>query len=178
MAKSIHVPSVNGGGNPALRKHGNGYERRENKTGENMSEGAKIRRRKFVAHYIKTTNVSASAEFAGFKSPASQGRQLLNEPYVQNLIQEALHAMEVDAIISQQEIMFRFKEEANNQDAGNQAARIAALAHMAKIRGMLIEKQELTVSSGVMVVPMVGSPDEWELLAEKAQEKLKSKVKE
>ena len=52
MVKSIHVPSAGGAGNPALRKHGNGYERRENKTGENMSEGAKIRRRKFVAHYI------------------------------------------------------------------------------------------------------------------------------
>ena len=178
MVQQAHIPKAGKRGNPAFKTSGNGYRDCENRTERTLSEDAKIRRRMFVSHYIKTTNATASADFAGFKSPNIKGVQLLREPFVQNLIQEALNKLELDAIMTQQEILFRFKEEANNQDAGNQNARIAALAHIAKIQGMMIERQELTVSSGVMVVPVMQPPEEWEELAAKAQDRLKQKVKD
>lgn len=177
MVKQIHIPKAGKSGQ-ALKTSGNGYKIDETRTEHNLREASKIRRRMFVSHYIKTTNAAASAVFAGFKSPGTKGAQLLREPYVQNLIQESLNKLELDSIMTQQEILFRFKEEANNQGAGNQTARIAALAHIAKIQGMMIERQELTVSSGVMVVPVMQPPEEWEELAAKAQDRLKQKVKD
>ena len=177
MVKQIHIPKAGKSGQ-ALKTSGNGYQKDEARTEHNLTEAAKIRRRMFVSHYIKTTNATASAVFAGFKSPGIKGAQLLREPYVQNLIQESLNKLELDSIMTQQEILFRFKEEANNQGSGNQTARIAALAHIAKIQGMMIERQELTVSSGVMVVPVMQPPEEWEELAAKAQDRLKQKVKD
>lgn len=174
----VTIPRVNKPGNPAFKKHGNGYAQFERQTAHTLGDAAKVRRRKFVAHYIKTTNATAAATFAGFSCPANKGKQLLMEPYVQQLIQEALSKIELDALMTQQEILFRFKEEANNFEAGNQGARIAALAHMAKIQGMMVERHDVTVSSGVMLVPMVQDADAWGEVAATAQRKLKDQVKD
>lgn len=166
-------------GNPNLKKTGNGYAQEMRMTEERLSETAKIRRRLFASHYIKTTNATSAATFAGFSSPGSKGHKLLHEPYVQALIAKMLNAMEMDAIITQQEVLFRFKEEANNLSADNQGARISALAHIAKIHGMMIDRQETNVvNSGVMIVPALVSADEWGKLAADAQARLKDEVKD
>ena len=165
-------------GNPSLKTSGNGYAQEMRATEDRLSESAKLRRRLFAAHYIKTTNASSAATFAGFSSPGSKGAKLLHEPYVQDLIAKMLNAMDLDAIITQQEVVFRFKEEANDMSAANQGARISALAHIAKIHGMMIDRQETTVNaSGVMIVPALTSADEWGALASAAQNKLKNEVK-
>lgn len=166
-------------GNPNLKTSGHGYEQEMRMTEERMSETSKIRRRLFAAHYIKTTNKTAAATFAGFSSPSSKGAKLLHEPYVQDLIAKMLNAMDLDAIITQQEVVFRFKEEANNLSAENQGARISALAHIAKIHGMMIDRQETNITGGgVMLVPALGSADDWGEMAAAAQAKLKNEVKD
>lgn len=163
-----------------LYKHGGGYQQEMQRTGESMSKEAQVRRYKFAAHYIKTTNASAAATFAGFSSPGVKGAKLLKEPYVQNLIQNLLNALDQDAIMSQNEILFRFKEEACNVESGNAGTRVSALAHIAKIRGMMIERTEtkLTSEGGVMVVPMVASAEEWGEHAAKSQAELKKSARE
>lgn len=163
-----------------LTTHGNGYAEQMTATEDRLSDQAKIRRRLFAAHYIKTTNATSSADFAGFKSPASKGAQLLKEPYVQSLIQGMLSELDHDALMTQNEILFQLKIEALNLEAANQGARISALAHMAKIRGMMIDKQEtkVTTDGGVMIVPAVTSPDEWGQQAEKSQAALKESVRD
>lgn len=166
-------------GNPDFIKDGFGYQQEMRNTEEKLGDEAKARRRLFAAHYIKTTNATAAAEFAGFKSPRIKGAQLKKEPYVQDLIHRMLNALDLDAIMTQQEVLFRFKEEANDTEAGNQGARISALAHIAKIHGMMIERQETTINGGgVMVVPAVTSPDDWGKMAAEAQAKLKQEVKD
>lgn len=163
-----------------LYSNGEGYKTEMSRTADSLSEEAKLRRRLFAAHYIKTTNASSSADFAGFRSPGTKGAKLLKEPYVQHLIQELLDELDHDAIMTQNEILFQLKMEAMNMEAANQGARISALAHIAKIRGMMIDKQEtkVTTDGGIMVVPAVSSPDEWSAMAEKAQATLKETVKD
>lgn len=167
-------------GNPNLYKDGGGYATEMKRTGENMSQEAQLRRYKFAAHYIKTTNATAAAIFAGFSSPAVKGAKLMKEPYVQNLIQNLLNALDQDAIMTQNEILFRFKEEACAIENGSPGTRVSALAHIAKIRGMMVDKTEtkVTTEGGVMVVPMVSNPDEWGAAAAKSQEALKKSARD
>lgn len=162
-----------------LYKDGSGYETEMRRTGANMSEAAQLRRYKFAAHYIKTTSASAAAQFAGFSSPAIKGSKLLKEPYVQNLIQNLLNALDQDAIMSQNEILFRFKEEAHDMENSSAGARVSALAHIAKIRGMMIDRSEskVTHDGGVMVVPPVESPDDWGKRAAQSQENLQKEAR-
>lgn len=179
MPKDAGTTMTGGKKGSHLYKNGGGYDLEHKRTEDALTEKAKIRRRMFCAHYIKTTNATASATFAGFKSPRQKGNQLLNEPYVQNLIQKLLNEIEDDAIMTQNEILFQLKNEALDKESANQGARISALAQIAKIRGLMQEKQEVTVqTSGVMLVPVMGSVDEWDSMAAKSQEELKSSVRD
>lgn len=162
-----------------LYKDGNGYATEMKATGDKMTDEAKFRRRLFCAHYVKSLNASSSAEFAGFSSPAAKGNKLLKEPYVQDQLNKLLNELDHDAIMSTNEILFKLKEEAFNSAAANQGARISALAHIAKIRGMMIEKSEVkTVTQCVMVVPALQSPDDWSATAAVSQARLKETVRD
>ena len=168
-------------GNPNLKTTGNGYEFEMKMQADRMSEQAKMRRRLFAAHYIKTTNATSSAIFAGFQSPHIKGTKLLREPYVQDLVQAMLAEVDLDAIMTKREVLFAFKREALDETAANQGARISALAHIAKIHGMVTEKKDVTVSgnpSGVMIVPAVSTPEEWSKQAKESQASLKATVKD
>lgn len=162
-----------------LYKHGNGYAREMKATEENLSDQAKLRRQMFAAHYIKTLNASSSAEFAKFQSPMSKGIRLLQEPYVQDLLSKLINQLDQDALMSQNEILFQLKKEALNVAAKNQGARISALAHMAKIQGMIVDKSEVKTDAptGVMVVPGMTDPKSWSAAAAKSQQELKDDVK-
>jgi phage terminase small subunit len=160
-------------------KNGRGYEARMRATEETMTPAGKVRRQLFVAHYIETLNKKGSAEFAGFKSPASKGVLLCKEPYVQHLIKNALKRIDQDAIMSANEILFQAKKEALDDTDTNKSARIQALSLMAKMRGLLVEKHEVnTNNGGVMIVPGMVSPTEWSEMAAKSQEELKGTVRD
>lgn len=161
-------------------KDGNGYADQLRMTEDRLSEEAKNKRRVFAIHYVKTMNATSAAEFAGFASPHQKGYKMLREPYVQELISDLLKELEKDAIMTQNEVLFRFKYEAMNLEAGNQSARVAALGHIAKIHGMLIDKQETKVDTngGVMVVPAMPGADDWGAMAAKSQAELKKDVKQ
>lgn len=170
---------VNGDSGLHLYSNGEGYADVMSRTASTLTDSAKLRRRLFAAHYIKTTNASSAARFAGFKSAGTKGAQLLREPYVQYLINEMLNGLDHNAIMTQNEILFQLKAEAFNVEASNQSARIAALAHIAKIRGMMVEKQEIKATgSNVMIVPSITSVDEWSESAEESQLELQRSVRE
>lgn len=177
-----HKGEFNTGGTPGanLYKDGGGYAEELTRTSQTMSDKAKLRRRLFVAHYIKTTNATSSATFAGFQSPTIKGAKLLREPYVQILIQDMLQEIDKDAIMTQNQILFQLKSEALNTQAANQGARISALAHMAKIRGMLNDDRGGPggIAGGIMMVPVLTSADDWGKVALQAQTNLKESMKE
>lgn len=163
-----------------LRTHGNGYARAMRVTEETLTEAAKVRRRLFVAHYIETTDIKAAATFAGFKSPASKGCQLLKEPYTQHLLRTTLARLDDDAIMTANEILFQAKLEALDYSDNNKSGRIAALTLMAKMRQLLIERNEHTfnASGNIMIVPAMTRPEEWGAMAAESQEKLKGSVRD
>lgn len=160
---------------------GQGYARERRVVDDStMSDSAKMRRRLFAAHYVKTTNATEAARYAGFRHPSTKGLRLLHEPYTLGLIRDLLSEIENDAIVTQQEIMLMMKAEASNVEAGNQSARVTALAHLAKISGMLEAPAENSDgASRVMVVPAIGdSLSSWEGVAEGSQEELKRIARE
>lgn len=134
--------------------------------------------RLFVIHYIKTLDSYASAKFAGYEEPQIAGEALLREPYVQNEISRLLDDLDDKAIMTRNEIMFRLKYEAHNMEAQNQSARITALDKIAKISGIMEEEGAKTINNvHVMVVPPMGSADEWGENAEGQQSELKQDVR-
>ncbi len=143
-----------------------------------MTPDMKFRRRVFCSHYIKTMDATASAAAAGFSSPSNQGRKLLKEPYVQEIMSSLLKELDQDAIMSQNEILFRLKVEALDTCAGNQSARVSALSQLSKIRNMIQDKapQEQQLQC-VMVVPAMGTADSWENIAQNQQQALKDAVR-
>lgn len=171
------------GGSPGdhLRTSGEGYSEEMARTEDTLTEAAKLRRHLFVTYLIKHQSPTAAAKAAGFKSPGTKGLKLLREPYVQELKAKLIKDLELDAIMSCQEIMYQLKNEAMNFNAGNQGARVAALANMAKIHNMMENHNKAksqSILGGVMVVPGVPSVDDWETMAKKSQEDLKSAVRD
>ena len=162
-----------------LYKDGSGYAREMKATEDRLGAQAKYRRQVFAAHYIKTLNGSASAKLAGFKSPGHKATRLLKEPYVQKLLNDLINDLDQDALMTQNEILFQLKKEALQVESGNQGARISALAHMAKIRGMIVDQTNVNVTAkqSVMVVPAMPSHQEWSKDAAKSQAKLKEDVR-
>lgn len=144
-----------------------------------MTPDMKFRRRVFCAHYIKTMDPVSAAAAAGFSSPNVQGRKLLKEPYVQEILSSLLRELDEDAIMSQNEILFRLKVEALDTTAGNQSARVSALSQLSKIRDMVKDKnQPPPAQQCVMVVPAMGTVDSWEQAAAAQQKSLKDSVKD
>lgn len=177
--KITSVLSDNSGPNHPWYKDGTGYDAQLKMTEDYLTEEAKFRRRLFVAHFVKTTDRTAAAEFAGFKCPRAKGASLLKEPYVQFLLSQLMSAINDDAIMTREEIMFRLKMEACDFENSTPANRITALGVMAKIRGMLEPaKQKEVKANCVMIVPSVGSPDDWAAAAAKAQAELKASVRD
>ncbi len=145
----------------------------------------KARRNQFVREYIKDFNGRAAMLRMGYtcqaNSAQSTAARWLSEPYTQYALSELMQKMDEKAIVSRNEILYGLKSEANVfGDEGSHAARISAWRALAKINGMEITRVEGNVglaAGGVMAVPYVSSPEEWERLTREAQSKLKAAVR-
>lgn len=148
------------------------------RTEETLSETAKVYRDAFCREYIKDFNATQAVIRLGApdkQSATTKGSILLAEGYVANQIYQLVRQLRPDDVVSRQQVMARMWLEANS-DSNEGATRVKALAHLAKMLGMMEEKKETsTVSSGVMLVPLVDVA-EWQQSATIAQDLLKREV--
>lgn len=151
---------------------------------ETMADGIKFARQAFVREYMKDFCGTAAILRLGYTyaQPAKVARDWLNEPYTQYYLQEMLDKAEANDLFSRSQVVAGLAKEATAPDkafVSNSTTRIAALRALAKIKGMEITRTEgtLSVSGGVMAVPLAKSVEEWEAVTVQAQEKLKAEVR-
>lgn len=102
-----------------------------------LSQQEKALREMFVTEYLKDHDPFRAAQRIGFiKSIALQyGDDLLNCPYVQKRLAEEREKMQLDPEAARKNIKLGLLREAHNPFSPA-AARVAALAQLAKIEGM------------------------------------------
>lgn len=107
-----------------------------------LSQQEKALRDLFVSEYLKDYDALRAAQRCGFiKSIAAQyAEDLMNCPYVQKQIATAAEKMQQDPEAARKSIKLGLLREAHNPFSPA-AARVAALAQLAKIEGMGVEKE-------------------------------------
>lgn len=142
-----------------------------------VSEKTKALRKLFVTEFAKDFNGAAALLRLGmeYTNPGTVANQWLREPYTQYILDKFLDECKEDALINRNKIVAGLVREANAYGLDSSAAaRVSAFRSLAKILGLEITKTEIDVKgAGVMLVPLGGSPDDWEKNAEKAQAALK-----
>lgn len=152
---------------------------KEHRTEENLTEAHKTVRETFVFEYVKDFNATNAILRMGqagtIQYIRKKGSEFLREPYVQKLIDKYLSETKEDSIVTRQRVLAGLTKEANN--AIESSVRVTAWCNIGKMLGMYIEKKEVKVTgSGVMLVPVAGTPDEWEAGASAAQQALKDQA--
>lgn len=138
-------------------------------------------RDQFVVQYLIDYNSVAACIRLGFKEPYARmwGPKLMAESYVQRKLQEAINErkkeMDENPESEQSRIIEGLRREANYFGPGSsQAARVAALAHLAKLNNLGVGTGNEGISTGgVMIVPVTADPADWQKLAMASQSKLK-----
>lgn len=134
-------------------------------------------RQLFVLEFVKDFSPLNAMLRLGWKTdhPAQLGNNWLREPYTQYVLDKFIREAKDEALVTRATIIAGLVREANTYGLdGSGASRTGALRSLAKILGMELQKVQVeTVSPGVMFIPMMGSPDQWEQMAAKAQEDLK-----
>ena len=165
----------------AKRADSANQKRLARRTKENMSPEMLERRHLFVEAILRGATRKSAALYAGVpaRSAAKEGSNLYNEPYVQGLLAELREAMEEEQLLTRKELILEAKSifMDESQQGG---ARVGAGSLLAKIMGYAAPtKIQAAVEhkGGVMMVPMVGSVDDWEAQASGAQKQLKEDVR-
>ncbi|QDP52348.1 MAG: hypothetical protein Unbinned4162contig1001_48 [Prokaryotic dsDNA virus sp.] len=158
-------------------------------------------RDRFVEEYIRDYSHYSAAVRIGFQGEDAMqmAKQFMDEPYVIRLIERAqgnrnpyfntsetpspnqdkeLPFEQHNVDYDKQRVLSGLMREAFHYGAGStQAARVSALNTLAKIYKLDEgSKDEGGTNSNVMVVPAMGSVDDWETVAEEQQAKLKEEV--
>lgn len=152
--------------------------------GANLSVREKALRDSFVREYLIDYNAHAAAIRIGY-GPAyarDYAIRLMEEPYVLHQIKQVECAPSEDSEEEMKKrVMAGLVREANYRGPGaSAAARVSALAKLAAIHGMdapIRSKTEISglegqALVGVIVVPGLMTPEEWEIAAAKQQEAL------
>lgn len=161
-------------------------------------------RDKFVTEYIKDYNSYGAAIRIGFMDDLALevAKTFLNEPYVQRALSQAenqrssmLQTVQDDkenlnvlphGFVPHDEVMDKqrilsglFREAFYKGPGAAHSSRVSALTTLAKIYKLDKEENvEESVTTNVMVVPPVGSLNDWEAAAVEQQASLKQTVKE
>lgn len=135
-------------------------------------------RRLFVAEFVKDFNMSAAMLRLGlnYSQPAMVATKWLKEPFTQFILDRFIRESEDEALVTRQHIIAALVREANNYGLDSSgASRVSALGKLAKIKGMEIDRSQVDVrvAGGIMLIPVTGSPDDWERSAQRAQLELK-----
>ena len=138
-------------------------------------------RDQFVVQYLIDYNSVNACIRLGFREAYAKmwGPKLMAEGYVQRKLQDSINKRKAEAEANpdteQSRIMEGLRREANYFGPGSsQAARVAALAQLAKLNNMGVGTGGGEgVMGGVMIVPMNADPADWQALAAASQRKLK-----
>lgn len=134
-------------------------------------------RQMFVIEFVKDFNPKKAMQRLGWKTehPAQLGNNWLNEPYTQYCLDKFIREAKDEALVTRAAVISGLVREANSYEIDSSgASRTAALGKLAKVLGMEITKVQVDkVAPGVMFIPMMGTPEQWEQAAAKAQDDLK-----
>jgi len=112
----------------------------------------KLKKKKFVAEYLKTGNAAQSAKTAGYASK-NRPTNLMKDPGVKSDIAAARKLLEAEGVYNLRMAMDETDEAiAFATETGNANARIKGVEHKAKLNGLLIERQEIRTSSFQIII--------------------------
>jgi hypothetical protein len=137
-------------------------------------------REAFVTEFVKDFHQTKAALRMGIsaESAAARASQLMREPEVQKLIRKHLDEMKAEAFYTRERILAHLWEQANYYGPdSSHAARVKAATELARLRGLDLPQKVEVSGSGVMLVPALGTPEDWGKAASAAQEKLKQEVR-
>lgn len=142
----------------------------------------KTKRDRFIAEYLIDFNGPMAWIRSGgaYSTATKMASQYLREPYVAKKIWEVIDSLEEVELINRKRVLAGLVREANFMGIGaSHSARVSAYSKLASILGMdAPQKIEAKVkfAGGVMLVPFVADPKEWEQKAIEAQKKLKDEI--
>lgn len=136
-------------------------------------------RRAFVAEFCKDFNGVAALARLGFvyETPAVTANLWLKEPFTQYVLDKYLTEAKDEAFVTRGKVIAGLVREANGYGGDcSGASRVSALRSLGKILGLEITKAEVSVTTpgGVILVPIGGTPEDWERNAASAQANLKA----
>jgi hypothetical protein len=139
----------------------------------------------FALEYVYDFSARNAAIRLGFdhKAAAEVGRKLLNHWLTQRCIRKLEQRFEQDKLVTADRVLSLLYRDASNYSPGsNPIARVSAQKNLVTLMGLAKPKQvEVTTKAGaggagkmggVMMVPFVMTPDQWEQHAENAQRAL------
>lgn len=138
-------------------------------------------RDQFVVQYLQDYNSVLACIRLGFQEVYARtwGPKLLAESYTQRKLQETINGrkaqLEENTDTEHSQIIEALRREANYYGPGaSQSARVAALAHLAKLTGMepAGKAQEVLHRGGVMLVPATADIGDWQAAALASQQAL------
>lgn len=147
-----------------------------------LQQRTKLLRQNFCHEYIKDFNSGHALLRMGYKyaRPYIRAGEWLREAYTQWYLSTLMEKMEEKAIVTRNTVLLGLLKEANYHGGldASSASRISAFRALAKILGMEVTtvNGNITLTGGVMAVPMAGTLDEWEAASKKAQAQLKQAV--
>lgn len=163
-------------------------------TEPHMSPEEKALRDAFVLQYLRDSDWQNAALRMGYTQETCLefARQMSDCPYVRRAIADAtapdwlkpdpeadkLNKFSEDPEVLQRQVIATLQREMHARGAGSsQQGRIAAAKELARIYKMGETEDTTKVVQSVMVVPQIGSVDDWEKAAKDQQAKLKEEVK-
>lgn len=166
----------------AGRKHMKDTEAKASRDPDSLTAIEKQWRDRFVAEYIKDFNATQAMIRCGHTNPntaRTQGSLMLREPYVARKVDDFVRKVEVDAVVTRQQVMSALWKEANN-GANFEGVRVTALSKIATMLGMdkapkPADEEKGTVAKGVMLVPIINVAD-WQAAAMQTQADLKTRA--
>lgn len=146
-----------------------------------LSEDDKLLRQAFVDQYMKYRNAYRACIELGFMAPYANdwAKMFMDEGYVRRLITEKQRAINSKEAQLERQQTYRtlMEEQATYYGPGaSHSSRVAAIAHLMKLEGMFEGEIEANSVPSVMVVPNVGSVEQWSNNAGEQQRKLKEDV--
>jgi hypothetical protein len=140
------------------------------------------RRDKFVEGLLLGMPRIDAAIYAGHTKAQAvkQGTLMFYEPYVQARFHALREAMEEENLITRKELILNLKSIAID-DMEDSRNRISSSALIAKIMGYEAPTKTANlhlIQGGVMLVPVAGTPAQWEEAAMETQTRLKENVRQ
>lgn len=133
---------------------------------------------RFVTEFMVDRDPRMAALRTGVSNVALKGtlKKWMSDPRIIRAIQDRTDGMDIERMISPQRIVAGFMDLAFDKTAPH-SARKGALQELANIKKMYEDPEKDSQGSGVVLIPVAGSLDDWKAMALNAQQKLKDDVR-